>query len=471
LADALDLGSSPERGGGSNPPFRINMNEMKDQIMDQSEKIIENEESKRLKDLKVTLKEGQAWARILEIEIPLEAVKEKHDSVSEEYRHKARIPGFRPGKAPMAMVRQRYASDIRNDVLEKLLPEAYEQALIQEQLVPLNVPKLSDISFEEGQPLKFKAEFEVRPKIELKKYTGFRIEKKAPVIGEKEVDEAMDDLRRKLGEYRPVQRPSANGDLIIVDLINKHDKLGMLKEKKLENVEIELGNKEVLEEFQRGLMGVRIGEMKDISVKYPDDYYDAKLAGDQILYMVIVKEIKEQVLPELNDEFAARVSKSKTLTELRQKMKENLEKHAQEDATSQLKNDVIKRVIEANMFDAPVSLLDEYLANVVADYKKRYPNVDEPSIKSQYRRVGENLIRWSYLYYEISRAEKIKVEPEDRKRWVENFAKAYNMTEEAAREALGKSKKIQEIDESILEEKVLDFIINNSEIKTLETGF
>ncbi len=435
--------------------------------MDQSEKVIENEENENLKDLKVNLKEGQGWTRILEIEIPPEAVKEKFDSISEEYRHHAKIPGFRPGKAPMAMVKQRYASDIKSDVMEKLLPQAYEQALIQEKLVPLNVPNLSDISYKEGEPLKFKAEFEVRPKVELKKYTGFRIEKKKSDITESDVDEAMDDLRAKLGEYKPVQRPSENGDLVIVDLVNKHDKLGMLKEKKLENVEIELGNKEILDEFQRGLMGVRVGEMKDISVKYPDDYYDTKLAGDQILYLVIVKEIKEKVLPELNDEFAARISKSKTLAELRQKMKVNLEKQAQEDATKQLRNDVIKRVIDANMFDAPISLLEEYLANVVADYKKRYPNVDEQSIRSRYRGLGENLIRWSYLYYEISRAENIKVEAEDRKRWVENFAKAYNMTEEAAREALGKSKKIQDIDESILEEKVLDFIINNSEIITV----
>jgi trigger factor len=241
----------------------------------------------------------------------------------------------------------------------------------------------------------------------------------------------------------------------------------MLKEKKLENVEIELGNKEVLDEFQRGLMGVRVGEMKDISVKYRDDYYDARLAGDQILYMVVVKEIKEMVLPEMNDEFAAKISKSKTIADLRQKMKENLEMQAKEDATRQLRNEVIKRVIDANIFDAPISLLEEYLANVIADYKKKYPNVDEESVRSRYRGLGENLIRWGYLYYEIARAEKIKVEAEDRKRWVENFAKAYNMTEEAAREALGKSKKIQDIDESILEEKVLDFIINSSEIITV----
>ncbi len=134
--------------------------------------------------------------------------------------------------------------------------------------------------------------------------------KKVPEIADKEVDESLNYLRERFAEYIPVQRPAENGDLIIADLLKKHDKLGRLQEEKLENVEIELGSKGILEEFQRGLLGMRIGEMKDISVKYPDNYHDPNLAGDQILFLTVVKEIKKKVLPELNDEFATKVSKS-----------------------------------------------------------------------------------------------------------------------------------------------------------------
>ncbi|HBC47694.1 MAG TPA: hypothetical protein DCZ43_11660, partial [candidate division Zixibacteria bacterium] len=159
--------------------------------------------------------------------------------------------------------------------------------------------------------------------------------------------------------------------------------------------------------------------------------------------------------------------KSKTVAELRLKAKEGLERQAHEDAAKVLRNEVIKRVIDVNTFDVPVSLLEDYLHNVIDDFKKKNEKVDEQAIRSQYRGLGENLIRWNYLYNEIAKAEKLKVEAEDRKVWVENFAKAYNITEEAAREYLGKSKKIQDIDDSILENKVLDFIINNSEIITV----
>jgi trigger factor len=425
-----------------------------------------SDETKPLKDLKVTLKEGQSWTRILEIEIPIEEINSQFEATFEDYRKKAKIPGFRPGKAPIGIVKQRFAADAKGDVIEALLPKAYEQALIQQDLIPINTPKITDIKFEEGQPLTFKAEFEIRPKIELKKYTGFRIEKKTPVVGDKEVDESLQYLRDRLAEYHPVQRPAENGDRVVADLIKKHDKLGKLNEEKLENVEIDLGSKGLIDEFQRGLLGMRIGEMKDISVKYPDDYNESNLAGDQILYLVVVKEIKKKSLPELNDEFAAKISKLKTLDELKQKTKENLESQAVEDATRLLKNEVIKRVVDVNLFDVPISLLDEYLNSVVEDYKQKNEKVDEQAIRSQFRGLGENLLRWNYLYYEIAKAEKIKVEADDRKKWVENFAKTYNITEDAAREYLGKSKKIQDIDDSILENKVLDHIINNSEIIT-----
>ncbi len=185
-----------------------------------------SDETKPLKDLKVTLKEGQSWIRILEIEIPVEEINIQYDSTFEDYRKRAKIPGFRPGKAPINIVKQRFASDAKGDVIEALLPRAYEQALIQQDLIPINTPKITDIKFEDGQPLTFKAEFEVRPKVELKKYTGFRIEKKTPVVGDKEVDESLQYLRDRLAEYHPVQRPAENGDRVIADLIKKHDKLG-----------------------------------------------------------------------------------------------------------------------------------------------------------------------------------------------------------------------------------------------------
>lgn len=418
------------------------------------------------KNLRINVRNGQAWTRFLEIEVGAEDVTSKFQSVYESFRNKAKISGFRPGKAPMGIVKQRYAGEIKAEVLEELIPEAYQHALTQEKLIPLDNPKLSDVDFGEDKPLKFKAEIEIRPEIKLGKYKGFRVEKRVGRITEKDVDNSLQYLRDRMAEYHPVQRPSENGDLVIVDLIKKHDKLNRLKEDRLDNVEIYLGGDGVLEEFQRGLMGVRIGEMKDISVKYPDDYFDKNLAGDQILFMAVTKEIKRKVLPELNDEFAARASKAKTLDELKEILRKNLEAQAQDDATKNLRSEMIKRVVEGNLFDVPGSLLNKYLDSVIEDFKKKGEPVDENTVRSQYRPFGENFIRWNYLYYEIAKAEGLKVGPDERKKWVEGFARTYNISEEKAREFLGKSGRVKNIDESILEDKVIEFIIKNSEVIT-----
>jgi trigger factor len=426
----------------------------------------EVEETETLKSIKVKVKSGQAWTRFLEIELAAEDVNASYESTYEEFRKKAKIPGFRPGKAPIGLVRQRYADDVRQDVLETLLPKAYEQALEQEKLIPLSPLKLSDVELGEGKPLRFKAEIEIRPEVKLGKYTGFRVEKTIASVADKELDNALTTLRERFAEFFPVQRPVENGDMVIVDLLKKHDKLKRLKEDKLENVEVELDSRYTLEEFQRGLVGMKMGEMKDISVKYPDNYFDTNLAGDQILYLVVVKEVKKKVLPELNDEFAGKVSKSKTLAELKDKVRQSLERQAEDDATRIMRNGIIKRVVDANRFDVPISLLDKYLDSVVQDFKKKGEPFEEGSVRRQYRSFGEDLIRWSFLYYEIARAENIQVQPEDRIKWVERFARTYNMSVEEARQALGKSRRLADIDDSILEEKVLQFVITNSEIIT-----
>ena len=420
------------------------------------------------KKLNVTVTNGQAWTRFIEIEVPAEDVNSKFDSVYDAFRRKVKVPGFRPGKVPMGIIKQRYADDVKVEALDELLPEALQKAILQENLIPLDRPKVSEIEFEIDKPLKFKAEIEIQPEIELKEYKGFKIEKNINKISDKDMDDALNYLRDRKAEFHPVERPSQTGDLVLVDLLKKHDKLGRLKEDKLDDVEIMLGGDGVLEEFNKELAGVRIGEMKNVTVEYPDDYFDKNLAGDSITFMVIVKEIKRKELPELNDTFAASISQTKTMDELKDKIGKDLEARAQDEATKRVRSEIIRRVVEGNNFEPPVSMLDRYLNSVVEDFKSKGETVDEETIRKQYRPLGENYIRWSYLYHEIADKEGLKVEAEDRKRWVDGFAKTYNVSEKVAREYLGKSNRLQDIDESILEDKVVDFIVKNSEIVNID---
>ncbi|OGC83915.1 MAG: trigger factor [candidate division Zixibacteria bacterium RBG_16_43_9] len=422
--------------------------------------------------MKVNVTKDKAWKRVLEIEIPVEKVKGEFDSVYQEYQRKVRIPGFRKGKAPLELIKSRYKEAVTKDVLDKLLPQAYEEAVNQSNLTPLTLPILKEeIDFKEGLPLQFKVLIEVRPEIELKDFKGLQLKKKIIQITEGHVQNALNYLQDKNAELHSVEREAKDEDFLIVDL--EEISGGQVKaERKTENQQIWLKKENLLTEFYRGLLGARPGEEKEIEAIYPKDYYEKSLAGKIIKYKAKIKEVKEKILAQINDDFAKGLGEYKSLDELKKKIKEDLEKESQRDAEKDLARQVIKQVVEKNSFEVPESLLNLYLDNVVEDFKKSYPmdpnsdkNMDEEKLREQYKEIGLSRIRWEFIMHEIAKNEKIEVTKEDTDKWVENFAKANSLELKQAKEFIAQKKKIKDIKETILENKVIEFIIKNSEVK------
>ena len=415
--------------------------------------------------MKVNVTKDKAWKRVLEIEIPVEKVKGEFDSVYQEYQRKVRIPGFRKGKAPLEMIKSRYKEKVTKDVLDKLLPQAYQEAVKQSNLTPLTLPVLKEeIDFKEGVPLQFKVLIEVRPEIELKDYKELKLQKKVVQITEEHVQNALNYLQDKNAELHSVEREAKDGDFLIVDLEELSE--GQVKaKKKTENQQIWLKKENLLTEFYRGLSGVKAGEEKEIEAIYPQDYFEKSLAGKIIKYKAKIKEVKEKILAQINDDFAKGLGEHKNLDELKKKIKEDLEKESQREAEKDLASQVIKQVVEKNSFEVPESLLNLYLDNVLEDFKKSYKNVDEAKLREQYKDLGLSRIRWEFLMHEIVKKEKIEVTKEDTDKWVENFAKANSLELKQAKEFIAQKRKIKDIKETILEEKVIDFIIKNSEVK------
>ena len=254
--------------------------------------------------MKVNVTKDKAWKRVLEIEIPVEKVKGEFDSIYQEYQKKVRIPGFRKGKAPLEMIKSRYKEKVTKDVLDKLLPEAYQEAVKQTDLNPLTLPILKEeIDFKEGLPLQFKVLIEVRPEIEVKDYKGLKLQKKIVQITEEHVKNALNYLQDKNAELHSVEREAKDGDFLIVDLEELSE--GQTKsKKKTENQQIWLKKENLLTEFYRGLSGTKPGDEKEIEAIYPQDYFEKNLAGKIIKYKARIKEVKEKILAQINDDFA-----------------------------------------------------------------------------------------------------------------------------------------------------------------------
>jgi trigger factor len=190
------------------------------------------------------------------------------------------------------------------------------------------------------------------------------------------------------------------------------------------------------------------------------------LAGNEVTYTAIVKEVKEIKLPELNDEFAKNYGPADTLDQLKNDIKQGLDDQASREATNNVKSDLIKQIVEKNRFEIPESMIEDYLKSVTEDFKKRYKDVDELKLRQNYRPVGEDTIRWQFLFRKIAGKENLQVSEQDRAEWVKQFAAQYNMSEQSAREALGKAGKFEDIDDNLLERKVLDFVMENAKISS-----
>jgi trigger factor len=417
-----------------------------------------NQEEKKTN---VRLQGGKGWKRTLEIEVPKETVDEEFASVYKKFQDLSKIPGFRKGKAPMHMVKLRFREKIEEEVLETLVPKAYKDAVKETNLSPICLPVVKDIEFEEGTPLRFKAEFEVQPEVEAKDYLGLEVVKRLKEITAEDVEKSLNYLREDFAVLNPVEREAKLEDYLIIDII----KIENGKEEKAENQQIFLDPHNIIHEFREALVNAKAGDKKEFEVDYPPTFHNKKLAGKKVRYIITVREVKEKVLPPVDDNFAKTVGKYNTIAELKDKIREGLVKKDLKDALTEVKNDLINEVIKHNQFEVPETLLNFYLDSVIEDLKKKYKKVDEQKIREQYKNVAIAEIRWDFLLHQIAEKENIEVTQEDLDDWVKDNERIMKAQGVEAKELVKIPSNVKRIKEEILEKKTLNFLLKNAKVK------
>src|SRR5438874_1593217 len=262
--------------------------------------------------------------RELELEIPAEEVTKKMESVAKEFARLANVPGFRRGKAPVSLIRRKFAEDIKGEVLQSLVPERVEKAVAEQKLTPVSQPQVDKLDFNEGQPLKFRAVFEVLPEFELGDYKDLAFEMPTMDITDADVTKTLEEMRERAAAFAPVEgRAIQDGDFAQVKLLGTPEGGG--DPLQAESVLCHIGAEETMEPFNTNLKGANAGDHRNFDAEYPADYPDPKLAGKKYHYAVEVLGIKTKKLPEINDEFAKDVSDATSLDELKKKVREGLE--------------------------------------------------------------------------------------------------------------------------------------------------
>jgi trigger factor len=412
--------------------------------------------------------------RELELEIPAEEVQKAIERVAREFARVARVPGFRPGKAPVTLIRRRYAEDIKSEVLQSLLPERIEQAVTEQQLTPVTRPQVDKVDFPESGPVKFRASFEVLPEFELAAYKDLEVEVEALEVNDADIEKTLNELRERAATFVPVEgRGVADGDYAQIKLLGTPAGGGEPLE--AENVMCHIGAEETLEAFTQNLRGAQVGEHKRFEVNYPQDYPDPKLAGKAYNYAVELVAIKEKKLPELSDEFAKEASDASSLAELREKIRQSLEAARDHRQHEQAKERLLAALVAKHNFPVPEALvehqMDVRLERVVRSLAAqgvdpRAVNVDWVSLRRRQRERATEDMKAELILDRIATEEKIEVEEAEIEQEIAALAERSGESATAVRARLTKQGALDRMKSKLRSDKTLEWLHRNARIRT-----
>jgi trigger factor len=405
-----------------------------------------------------------------EITVPLEEIQKETDRIVANIQKRANLPGFRPGKAPASLIRTRFQSEIRQDVLESLLPKAFRAKAEEEQLAVVGTPNVTDVHFHVGEPLRFKAEFEVAPTIELKQYRDLPVEYDEVPVTEEKIDERVESIRNQKAEFvNEDPRPLADGDYAVVSLKS----VGGVEGEPIENEEmvLHLGDAETMPEFTENLRGMSPEEEKEFEVSYPEDYAQERIAGKTVRFAVKVKAVRRKELPELNDEFARDLGDYQNLEELREAIRKAIQAENQYTAQQDAKAKLIDELVNTHEFPIPEAFIDRQIESQVEGYLREIAGrgVDPRSLKLDWEKIKQSQrekatrdVKASLLLEKVADTESIHATNEEVDKEVQRFARQERQPAAAIRMKFEKDGTLGRIASRIRTEKTLNFLFEHA---------
>jgi len=411
----------------------------------------------------------------IEVEVPAELVARETESLIQKYQKLARLPGFRRGHVPASVIRQRFAEEIKSEVVESLVPRYFRQEAEKRGLVPVSQPRVTDLHVHEGEPLRFKASFEVMPEIKVEGYKELRAEKPVIAVTEEEVEQALNHLREQHATFETVEgRALADGDFAQVSL-DGQPKEGLAADSNpvhMDEVLVEIAGKNTMPEFTENLRGANAGEERSFDVAYPEDSSDKRLAGKTFVYAVKVHSIKQKHLPELNDEFAKVLGEFKDLKEVRERIRAGMEAERKRDAEREAKDKLVAELVKRNDFAVPEALVDRQvdlrlergLRALAAQGMKQedLKKMDFNRLRAGQQEQAAQEVKATLLLDKIAEEEKIEVSDAEIDREIEALATQSKQTAEAIRARLTREGALDRIRNRIRSEKTLDFLYRQS---------
>jgi len=403
----------------------------------------------------------------VEISIPIDEVENETTRVAEDVRKRAKLPGFRPGKVPQSLIRKQFAGDIRQKVLEALIPKYLQKQFETDNLNVVGTPDITDVHFHEGEPLRFKAEFEVVPQIELGEYREIEVPYHDPEITDDDVNKRVEEIREQKAEFVNIDpRPLEDGDFAVVAL---RSVVGVEGEPvKQDEMVLEIGGADTVEAFTENLRGLSPGDEKEFDVQYPEDYSSTRVAGKTVRFHATVKGVRRKELPDLNDEFAQDLGDYRTVDELREAVRKAMFAQRQRDAQDEAKNRIVEKLVDSHDFPVPETYIERQIRNRVAQAAAA-GGVDPSKLKLDWDKVKETQrekavreVKASLLLSRIAERESIHATRDEVDREVERISRQQREPVAALHMKFEKDGTLGRIASQIQTDKALNFLFEHA---------
>lgn len=426
--------------------------------------------------MKVQVNDAERSQKELLVEIPYEVFETAADKELDTLLPKAKIHGFRPGKAPRDIARKQFSHQIKSQAIEKVINEAVQDALTSNNIVPISQAHISDVVFEENKPITFTARVDVFPKVELNKYKDFNFKKVTVEISDADIEDALITLQERDMTYEPVENRDTvqKGDVAVIDFEGKKDGVAF-EGGTAKGFSLNIGSGQFIPGFEDGVIGMKKGETKDLNLTFPKEYNSAELAGKDVVFTVTVHEIKEKVKPEINDDFARDIDpNSKGLDDLKSKLKKGLQTEADKATQLEAFGQILEQIVKENPFEVPYSFVkeqsDRLAFNAMNQFYQMGLNPEQVGISfemmaQRYLAQAEEQVKQAIVINEVAKLENIAVEEEDINKFLSFHAELQGRTVEEIRKELESQMQMEAVRNDVLGDKVYKFLagVNKAE--------
>lgn len=432
--------------------------------------------------LQVTVADLSQCRKDLTVEVPVEEVKAAFEKTYGVYARHVKAPGFRPGRVPREIIKQRFAKEARDEVIKNLVPQALQLAISDHGLRVIGDPQIGDLSISEGEPMRFRATLEVLPEFELKEFKGLKLTKRVALVTDHEVEHTLEHLRQSASEIIPVEdRPSRDGDFVSVNLVGKYIEPPQEEDLKSDDVQIEIGVNNVQPEFSENLRGVKAGDVREFRVKYPESFSTEELAGKTLDFTATVVAVREKEAPELDDEFARDFGDYESLQQLRDRIRENLTTSSEARAEADLREEAVKRILEDYDFEVPSTMVEPQATERAREFAyilmrngvppQTIREIDWEERMREFRPLAARDVRMALVFAKIGEAEKVEVSGWEVEAEIEMMAQTARMSgepEDQLKARLTKDDSLSSIENRLRHQKAIEAVIKHAEIMVEE---